>query len=689
MRKCLLFVALLLVSQINNLHAQYLFESPDTVCIKQPIKLTSNTPSAASHYWGFCSGYLFNTPTGSKLGGDTMNIKGPTAIEVTKHKGNYYAFVANNRSKSFTRLAFGNSLSNVPVATNFGSIGGALPEDIYSLYVVNDEAADKLYVFVGGGTGLGNSVLARIDFDNSFDNVPNIVNFGNLGNLVAGPRGLFVEKEGNNWFGFFVNYEDGNLIKMEFGDNVSLTPSLTSMGCFPDPSCQILSPTDMAVLRENGTWTFYIVNERNSYLGFLFVGPSLEAATTATMKYVSAGNPGATPPPESLDGLLSLPSAVSVFKDCDSIHLFFTNKGDGDLIRYDLKTYEGSTKRPVNLGNIGGLLSPTGMSRLIRDRDNIYMLVSNFGDSSFTRIEFNQCKDANITSATTWRPPTYKYNKPGYYNVYYAINEGLPTMQVQCRQIAALQIPQMTVSNDTLICQGDSINLTAFSVRALTTTWSPNYNLSSISAPRVTVWPEYTQTYNIVMPFANGCIVDTPIEVKVRKIKADAGPDRTLRDGAGTVLGGPLTSLGTQYSYKWFPNQYIDDAFSLNPVARPPYDFNYYLQLIDTAGCVSTDTVKVYVQCNGINLPNAFVPGGQSAQNSKFGILNSNVVKLNYFHIYDRWGKQVFTTTDPLKHWDGNINMQQAPMGVYTWVADGFCANGERIQAQGNVTLIR
>ena len=72
MRKCLLFATLLMVSQLNYIYAQGLFELPDTVCARQPIKLTSNVPGAASHYWGFCSGYLFNKPTGVNLDNETI-----------------------------------------------------------------------------------------------------------------------------------------------------------------------------------------------------------------------------------------------------------------------------------------------------------------------------------------------------------------------------------------------------------------------------------------------------------------------------------------------------------------------------------------------------------------------------------------------------------------------------------------
>ncbi|RYD55846.1 MAG: hypothetical protein EOP56_14895 [Sphingobacteriales bacterium] len=685
MRKCLLFVALLLVSQINELRAQFLFDAPDTVCAKQPIKLKSNLPQAMSHYWGFCSGYMFDAPKGESLNG---SLDGPSAIEVAKDGDKYYAFIANSRTNSFVRYDFGTDLSNDnPVITDFGSMGGALPEQIGAIYVVKDEAKGNWHVFVGGGGGVGNSALARIDFGKRLDSVPNIVNFGNLQGLMAGPRGIFIAKEDDKWYGFFVNYHEAynNLVKMEFDTSISLTPTLTDLGCFRDPAtmtCEMITPTDLAAMKHaDGEWVFYITNERNGYLSFLFVGKSLAAATGTSIVYKEAGNPG---------GALVNPSSISIIKDCDSLHLFITNRTSHDFLRLDLDNPRGFSKTPVSFSNVNGtILVPEGISRLIRDRDNIYAFVANFGDATVSRIAWQQCDDANIRYSTTWRPPTYRYDSVGLYNVYYAVNEGMPDMQTQCRQITVLPIPSIIVSNDTTICQGDTVGLTVYSATALSTTWMPNYNLSNVVEARVRAWPEYTQQYRITLPYANGCVVDTPINIRVHKIQADAGPNRTLRDGAGTLLGGPLTSLGSQYSYRWYPNQYIDNPIALNPRAKPPYDYTYYLELTDINGCKSTDTVMVYVSCEGLNLPNAFVPNSTNLTTARFGVANTNIAKLNYFKIFDRWGKEVFTSTDPVKQWDGTVNGQPAAMGVYVWEADGFCISGNRLQSKGNVTLLR
>ena len=129
-------------------------------------------------------------------------------------------------------------------------------------------------------------------------------------------------------------------------------------------------------------------------------------------------------------------------------------------------------------------------------------------------------------------------------------------------------------------------------------------------------------------------------------------------------------------------------------VAKPtstPLDVQfYYLKVTnDSSGCESYDTVIVRTECTDISLPNAFNPVSDIASNRNFGLINFNIVKLEYFRIYDRWGQVVFETTDIAKKWDGTRNNIQLPPDNYVWIVDGTCNNGKRIRKQGTVLLAR
>lgn len=685
MRKSLLLVALSVSTLFSNAQEQALFEAPDTVCVNQPVQLKSNVPNKQSHYWGFCSGYLYNDPTGENLG-DVFSFDAPSSIEVGRDDdGNYYGFVTSRGTSGaparFTRLDYGESLDNTPTITDFGTMDDILPENPNSMHLVRDLVDSNWYIFLTAGTTPSTSNFARIDFGNSLGNTPNIVSFGNIDNKLADPTGIFVAKaeENGNWYGFAFNRASNNFLRFDFGDNISLTPSVVNINTVGDPFSR---PNNIAPIKENGKWYFFVTNENN---------------LVNRLDMDSLTNP--TPTSNDISGVfnttLDVPTGITFVKDCDRIHGFIVNRGSHDVLRLEMNDVEGPYTF-TNFNNIGGTLSPTDISRVIRDRDNVYAFIPNQSDQTLTQVKFAQCTRTNITSSLSSTPPPYRYDTAGLYNLYYAVNEGMPDAQVMCKQIRVLAIPPMIVTPDTIICQGDTATLQVLSINARSFTWSPNYNISNISKNLVKVWPEYTNRYRVRMPFPFGsCVVDTSINVEVRKVEADAGPDRSIADGASTILGGPNTD-NNDHSYLrvWSPNQYIDDIYSDHPVVRPPSDFTYYITVTDTSTdllpkqCSVTDTVIVFVSCDDMNLPNAFMPESTGPR-ARFGLLNSQIIKLDRFNIYDRWGKQVFTTTDPTKQWDGNINGEKAAVGVYVWEAVGFCSSGKLIQKTGNVTLIR
>jgi gliding motility-associated-like protein len=199
-----------------------------------------------------------------------------------------------------------------------------------------------------------------------------------------------------------------------------------------------------------------------------------------------------------------------------------------------------------------------------------------------------------------------------------------------------------------------------------------------------------TTDYQVRLTFPDGCTVDSNVKVDVSLVRADAGPDRSIKDGASTVVGGPNTFTGARYLYEWVPTTWLDNPYGMYATVTPQTTRTYYLRVTNTDGCVAIDTVVVNVSCGGFNLPNAFAPDNMHEAPRSFGMLNRQISQLNYFRIFDRWGKLVFSTTDKTKEWDGTVNGEKAPFGVYVWEADGFCeVTEERIRASGNVTLIR
>jgi gliding motility-associated-like protein len=382
-----------------------------------------------------------------------------------------------------------------------------------------------------------------------------------------------------------------------------------------------------------------------------------------------------------------------VIRDCGNYYGYITNETGNTMTLLTFNSTITSIPVAADLGNFAGFSAPRYLTRFLRDRDNVFSYTANNTSNSISRLEYNSCSNAAPPTSTLQTPPPVTYNAAGLYNVFFASDEGLPTMQVDCKLIRVLPKPVIEINNDTLICQGDTILLVANGSGLYSNLWDPVYNATApYDTTSIFVYPREDYRYNVHMEFTQGggCAYDTSVLVRVSRIHADAGPDRFVADGAYTTLGGPRVSMGTEYSYLWSPALFLDNTLIPNPECTPTSTQFYVLQVTnDSSGCIRTDTVIVKTECTDIHLPNAFNPVSDIPNNRNFGLLNANISKLEYFRIYNRWGQVVFETNDPNKKWDGTFNNIELPPDNYVWIVDGYCNNGKRIRKQGTVLLTK
>lgn len=90
-----------------------------------------------------------------------------------------------------------------------------------------------------------------------------------------------------------------------------------------------------------------------------------------------------------------------------------------------------------------------------------------------------------------------------------------------------------------------------------------------------------------------------------------------------------------------------------------------------------------------VDLPTGFTPNGDG-MNDDFKPLGSALYTSEYdFRIWNRWGQEVFRSTDPTFGWDGNFHGQPSQTGVYAYVITYKNVFGESKIKKGNVTLVR
>jgi gliding motility-associated-like protein len=112
----------------------------------------------------------------------------------------------------------------------------------------------------------------------------------------------------------------------------------------------------------------------------------------------------------------------------------------------------------------------------------------------------------------------------------------------------------------------------------------------------------------------------------------------------------------------------------------------YNLTVTDSFNCTQTKSIAVDELCKAeVFIPNAFTPNNDNLNDAYKPIFKTKNLLKYEFKIFDSWGNEVFTTTDPSKAWDA----KNSSLGVYV-VLVNYQYKGFLPQTQkGTVTLLR
>lgn len=117
-------------------------------------------------------------------------------------------------------------------------------------------------------------------------------------------------------------------------------------------------------------------------------------------------------------------------------------------------------------------------------------------------------------------------------------------------------------------------------------------------------------------------------------------------------------------------------------------DAGIYWVEMTYGNCTQTDSFMVDYAVGGtVAPPNVFTPNADGVND--FYDVGNPAADLFRLEIYDRWGVQVFLSTDPVHKWDGMYNKDQAVDGVYYWILHYVDCTGEEGTETGFVHLIR
>lgn len=144
------------------------------------------------------------------------------------------------------------------------------------------------------------------------------------------------------------------------------------------------------------------------------------------------------------------------------------------------------------------------------------------------------------------------------------------------------------VTNDTSVCEGTSVQLTASGGSEYR--WIPSTGLDNPTIENPVATLNRTTQYTVHVT-SGDCNDSATVTVTVNPLPiANAGPDLSTCSGDILQLGFPPT---TGYTYSWQPVSGLDDPNKSNPIVNPQETTQYFLTVTNATGCSSIDSVTV------------------------------------------------------------------------------------------------
>jgi gliding motility-associated-like protein len=388
-----------------------------------------------------------------------------------------------------------------------------------------------------------------------------------------------------------------------------------------------------------------------------------------------------------------------VFSSLQNPTHVYTNQGNyvitliaGNPPCFDTITFNANLDHPINAGFtarglISGILNGTCFTDPIEVDANGGVNPPLSTPSGFITYSWDWGDGQSLN--TGLNPITqHVYSTPGYYKITLTITDTLGCTDTASTVVYVDGSPfSQILASDSVICIGDPINFTGLvSSFALTTFWD--------FGDGVVVFNDTTQTHTYDAP--NNYIVTLgstyaicPTDSVQMLIKVDdypsvhLGPDTSICPGLnGSLFISDIINPNALHLWS------TGETSSGITVTEPGV---YWVQATTQgSNCSSVDSIWVKRDCY-LNIPNAFSPDGDG-MNDYFlprELLSSGITSFK-MNIYNRWGENIFTTTQiDGRGWDGKYNNQLQPMGAYVYIIEVSFNNLTRKVFQGNVTLIR
>ncbi|MDO6431419.1 gliding motility-associated C-terminal domain-containing protein [Flavitalea sp. BT771] len=461
---------------------------------------------------------IANPPTAVNLGGfGLMNY--PTGIFALNTAGSWHVFITNGLGGHIIRLDFGASLlNNTPAAVDLGDPSGAIQSgrDITII-----QSCDQIIGLVADGTA---ESVVRLDFHNDILSIPTGVNMGNIGNFTF-PHSLSTPfRVGGDLYSFLPNAYNNTLSRIRFpGCSSSSIPG----------SNQINPPVISYALP-------------GTYHVSMIMDDGLPTQTSLCQTITVLDSPKVTLPP---DTSLCLGDSVVLRYSGPTLPLQWQ---DGSSL--DTFTVHAAGKYSLTATNAAGCAG----------HDSIHVEMVSLPVVA-TRADTSICKGTSLLLSSTvqnmdslqWTPSSWLSGTTAVspvaspeLDIRYILTAWHKFCPVSDTvRLTMLDTPSIAVSNDTLICLGQTADLKVTGAGTYQYKWSPG----TFTSDQILVTPDTSTYFHVKATSANACTKEdsTLVQVKypdVFRVKA-APPSICVGDSTRLTVTGGDPTLGDRYTW--------------------------------------------------------------------------------------------------------------------------------------------
>lgn len=119
-------------------------------------------------------------------------------------------------------------------------------------------------------------------------------------------------------------------------------------------------------------------------------------------------------------------------------------------------------------------------------------------------------------------------------------------------------------------------------------------------------------------------------------------------------------------------------------------EYTAQLEVSDRTGeCSDNSNVfTIKITDSFLDVPNAFSPGTTPGINDEFRVAYKSIVNYKCW-IFNRWGVEMFHSTNPAVGWDGKKGGKYVPPGVYFYVIEAKGSDGRAWNKKGSINILR